>query len=122
MTDRTNNARCSHAVVVLLAGVLLCSCASAGIAIKTPDFSALADGTYRGSFAAFPVSATVDVAMSGGRVEQVEIVSHRCGKGRPAEAIVNDVVASQSLEVDVVSGATLSSRVILKAIETALSP
>jgi len=41
-------------------------------------------------------------------------------KGKPAEAIVDSVVAAQSLQVDIVSGATLSSKCILKAIEVAL--
>ncbi len=40
--------------------------------------------------------------------------------GQPAEAIIEDVVEDQSLDVDSVSGATYSSRVILKAIEATL--
>jgi uncharacterized protein with FMN-binding domain len=40
--------------------------------------------------------------------------------GRPAEAITERVVAAQTTQVDAVSGATGSSRVILKAIENAV--
>ena len=102
--------------------VLLLTCAGGNIDVSTPSFTALPDGTYRGSYGSGLVSATVDVTLAGGRIEKVAIVSHRCGRGKPAEAIVNDVVRTQSLEVDAVSGATRSSKVILKAIEIALTP
>ena len=42
--------------------------------------------------------------------------------GEKAEVIIDKVMAEQSLEVDVVSGATLSSKCILNAIENALAP
>ncbi len=106
---------------VLAMSIILGACASRPIEVRTPDFSSIPDGTYRGTCAAGIVKATVDVTMAGGRIERVAIVSHRCGKGKPAEAIVDDVVAKQSLEIDAVSGATRSSKVILKAIEFALA-
>jgi uncharacterized protein with FMN-binding domain len=108
-------------VTTILAAVIVHSCDSEEIVVHTPRISSLADGTYRGSCDGGLVSATVDVVVSDQRIEQVIIVSHRCGKGRPAEEIVNDVVAEQSLDVDVISGATRSSQVILKAVEVALS-
>jgi urocanate reductase len=42
-------------------------------------------------------------------------------KGKPAERIPKDVIRAQSLNVDTVSGATISSRAILAAIADALS-
>ncbi len=111
----------SVAIAALLSVLSLQSCVSRDIEVKTPPFATLPDGTYRGSYASGLVKATVDVRLAGGRIEQVTIVSHKCGKGKPAEAIVDDVVSRQSLEVDAVSGATASSRVILKAVEVALT-
>ncbi len=111
----------SLAFAVLLTAISLQACMSRDVEVKTPPFSSLPDGTYRGSYSSGLVKATVDVNLAGGRIQQVAIVSHKCGKGKPAEAIVNDVVSRQSLDVDVVSGATTSSRVILKAIEVALT-
>lgn len=67
-----------------------------------------------------PVSATVEVIIEGGRIEDIRLLDHGNGMGQPAEAIIEDVVEDQSLDVDSVSGATYSSRVILKAIEAAL--
>ncbi len=109
---------------LLGAMVVLCfvqSCASSDIDVQTPNFTGLPDGAYTGSFDGGLVKATVNVAIAGGRIEKVTIVSHKCGKGKPAEVIVNDVVKRQSLDVDAVSGATRSSKVILKAIEVALT-
>ncbi|MCG2716077.1 MAG: FMN-binding protein [Candidatus Marinimicrobia bacterium] len=41
-------------------------------------------------------------------------------KGQPAEVIVNSVIREQSLKVNAITGATLSSAVILKTIQLAL--
>ena len=109
------------ALAALLAAVFLQACATKPIEVKTPDFASLPDGTYRGSYDGGMVKAVVDVLVAGGRIEKVTIVSHRNGMGTPAEVIVDDVVRAQSLEVDTISGATRSSKVILKAIEEALT-
>jgi uncharacterized protein with FMN-binding domain len=47
-------------------------------------------------------------------------LKHVNGKGTAAESIPETVVEKQTLQVDSVSGATYSSKVILLAIETAL--
>jgi len=85
------------------------------------NLSELDDGFYEGSFGAGIVSATVRVAVSGHEIKSIEIVKHDHGKGKPAEAITASVIENQSVEVDVVSGATYSSKVILKAIENAIN-
>lgn len=84
------------------------------------DLSAVVDGTYAGSYSAFPVSAEVSVTVKNHVITTIELVKHENGQGTPAEIIPGKVVESQSLQVDSVSGATYSSRVILKAIENAL--
>ncbi|WP_353955500.1 FMN-binding protein [uncultured Clostridium sp.] len=45
---------------------------------------------------------------------------HDCGLGKKAEKITEEIEKMQSLQVDEISGATLSSKVILKAVETAI--
>lgn len=55
-------------------------------------------------------------------ITDIKITRHKCGKGKPAESIVDDVIAKQTTKVDAVSGATGSSIVILKAIENAVNP
>jgi uncharacterized protein with FMN-binding domain len=84
------------------------------------NLSAIEDGIYIGSYFAFPVSAQVSVTVKDHVITAIELVKHENGQGAPAEVIPGKVIESQSLQVDSVSGATYSSRVILKAIENAL--
>lgn len=80
----------------------------------------LADGKYIGNFEQFPLVVKVEVTISQHKITAIDIVEHQNGKGGAAETITNDVIAAQSLDVDTVSGATYSSKAILKAIENAL--
>ena len=91
------------------------------IVIRTPNISQLANGTYNGSFDAIMVAADIDVTITDHQISSIVINSHKNERGAAAEVITDMVIASQSLEVDTVSGATNSSLVILKAIEIALS-
>ena len=50
----------------------------------------------------------------------IEILKHECGKVRPANEIVNDMIEKNDIEVDAVSGATMSSEVIKAAVRDAL--
>lgn len=90
------------------------------LTIEEVDLNSIEDGTYEGNYGSFPVSAMVEVTVKNHRITEVELVDHSNGKGLPAEVLPEKVVESQCVKVDTVSGATYSSRVILKAIETAL--
>ena len=88
--------------------------------IETLDVCDIEDGVYVGSYDANVISASVKVTVSGGKIESIDLTSHKYDRGGPAIAIVDEVIQAQSLDVDVVSGATNSSKTILKAIENAL--
>ncbi len=94
--------------------------------VKTPitdvDLSVVEDGSYDGSYSAFPVSVTVKVTVEDHAITEILITKHDNGQGKPAEVIIDDVLSSQSIDVDVISGATYSSKVILLAIRDALVP
>ena len=102
---------------------LAASCAMAPVpAAVMPDLSAKADGVYTGGYDGGLVKATVSVTLAAGRIASIKIVKHDCSPiGKKGEAIVDRVVERQTLQVDVVSGATGSSKVLLKAIEAAIS-
>ncbi|MEJ5273573.1 MAG: FMN-binding protein [Spirochaetota bacterium] len=91
------------------------------ITINEIDLSNIEDGTYYGSYNTIFVSAKVEVIVKDHKILDIKIIEHINGKGKPAETIINDVIKEQKLNVDIVSGATASSKVILKAIEEALS-
>jgi uncharacterized protein with FMN-binding domain len=113
--------------IVLIAGISLFVTAGKNAAKYTNfnfsglDLSNVADGTYTGSEDGGLVKATVEVTVKDHLITQVKILAHDNGKGKPAEAIVDDIVKSSSLEVDTVSGATLSSDVIKMAVYNALN-
>lgn len=91
------------------------------IQISDVDLSQVADGVYTGSADAEIIRAEVRVTVRDGRIAKVELLRHDTGRGQAAEAITGRVEQAQSLKVDVVTGATYSSKVILKAIERALT-
>ncbi|MBE0600950.1 MAG: FMN-binding protein, partial [Firmicutes bacterium] len=77
-------------------------------------------GTYTGAYSAFPVSAEVAVTVQDHQIAAIDLVRHNNGQGGAAEAIPQMVVDAQSIQVDTVTGATFSSKVILLAIRDAL--
>lgn len=84
------------------------------------DLTSIEDGAYTGSYSMFPVTAEVKVSVQDHVITSIELTKHNHGKGAAAEVIPSKVVEVQSLQVDAVSGATYSSKVIMKAIENAL--
>lgn len=91
-----------------------------GIVISRVDLSNVRDGSYRGSFDAIFVGAEVVVQVKNHTIESIDLVKHKNERGAKAEAIVDKIISEQSVTVDVISGATNSSKVILKAVENAL--
>lgn len=90
--------------------------------ISDVTLNKISDGTYEGSYACFPISVILDVSVKDHMITAITIVKHVNGQGKPAEAILDKVILTQSLQVDTVTGATYSSKVILKAIQNALNP
>lgn len=91
------------------------------LTIENINLSNAKDGTYNGSYEVFPVSAEVNVTIKNKKIVNVELLKHNNGKGESAEILTEKVVDNQSLEVNIVSGATYSSKIILKSIENALN-
>lgn len=91
-----------------------------GITIKNINLQNVKDGQYTGEYSMGPVKVVALVIVKDHIIKDIEIIKHRHGKGAAAEKITEDVIRKQSLQVDVVTGATASSKIILKAIENAL--
>jgi len=89
------------------------------------DGVALKDGTYTGSADAYGPGLTVSVTVENGKVTSVEIVSHNEKNARyyqaPIQVIPEEIVQNQTLNVDIVSGATFTSIGIKNAVIDALS-
>lgn len=93
----------------------------ANMNITSINLENISDGTYIGECDVDFIYAKVSVTVQNNRIIDIQLLEHKNGKGQPAEIIINDIIQNQSLEVDVVSGATNSSKVIKKAIENAFT-
>jgi uncharacterized protein with FMN-binding domain len=106
--------------------VFIGSCAVnfAAIQAEMPELRNKTDGTYRGAYdlSGTPVKVTLDVRLQNAHITGIEIVKHSCSPiGKKAEKITDRIIEEQSLQIDAVSGATGSSKAILKAVEDALN-
>jgi len=112
-------------ILTVFTGVLIFGCSTAykTLTAKMPDLTLKTDGVYRGKYdlSGAPVNVTLDVTVNNHRVTGIKIVEHSCSPiGKKAEKITDRIIAVQNLDVDAVSGATASSKTILKAVENAL--
>jgi uncharacterized protein with FMN-binding domain len=89
------------------------------LTISDIDLSKVKDGAYIGECDAKLVEAKTKVTVENGKIINLELLEHKNERGKDAEGILSKVISEQSLDVDVISGATNSSKVILKSIENA---
>ena len=78
------------------------------------------DGIYEGHSELGPVIVDVIVTVEKGKITGVEIVNHQNGLGQSANVIVDEMLDKNTYDVDVVSGATVSSEIIMNAVNDAL--
>lgn len=88
--------------------------------IGTVDLNTVSDGTYIGVCQNKILFAVVSVAIQDHEITGIEVVEHKAAYLEQAEQIAGAVCAKQSLEVDAITGATLTRDTMLKAIENAL--
>lgn len=91
------------------------------ISVSMPALSDVQDGDHIGEYLIAPIRVKVEVSVRNHQITNITILRHDNGLGSPAESIVNDIVSKQSLNVDAISGATVSSKCILKAVENAIA-
>jgi Uncharacterized protein conserved in bacteria len=93
---------------------------TSSLTISDIDLSKVKDGIHIGECDVKFVAAKTKVTISNGKITDIELLEHKNERGKSAESIIPKVISAQSLDIDVISGATNSSRVILKSIENAL--
>lgn len=88
--------------------------------IQDVDLSQIEDGYYEGSYNVFPIAVEVNVYVKNHEIIDIKILKHTNGQGGSAEKITEHIMKLQSLDVDAISGATYSSKIIINAVENAL--
>ena len=80
-------------------------------------------GTYEGSAEGFGGPLTVKVTLTENSIEKVEVVSHGETEGvgtKAIDALPAVIVEQNSLDVDMIAGATISSKAIITAVKDAM--
>lgn len=90
------------------------------LSIGKVDLNTVADGEYIGVCQNKILFAVVKVEVQDHKITDIEVVEHKASYMEQAEQIAGAVSSAQSLDVDAITGATLTSDTVLKAIENAL--
>jgi len=93
--------------------------------LNAVNFGKLNDGTYHGSYPGGMYkwrANECDVTVTNGKVTGIQLAGSKDpgGKNTQHEALYDRVIQAQSLQVDTISGATLTSKAYLQAVENAL--
>jgi len=100
------------------------SSSSSKATASTPS-SSHKDGIYQGSGTGFRgATTTVSVTVSGGKITTINVDSYGDDDrffNQAYSGVSQEIISSQSTNVDAVSGATFSSKGIMQAVENALS-
>lgn len=113
-------------VIVLLIGFMFSKMKetqemSDALTFQSVDLSKIEDGNYMGTCQTGLVKVVVSVQVKDGRLRSIDLMTHEHGLGKEAEKITEQMLQQNRIDVDEISGATISSRAIRKACEAALS-
>ncbi len=91
--------------------------------VELSDSVLFKDGTYEGSSQGFGGKITVSVTIANGNISAINVVeasSETPSYFEKAKAVLTSILASNSTNVDTISGATYSSRGLINATKNAL--
>lgn len=92
------------------------------LVITDVDISKVPDGNYIGSYSRGRFSYRVEVVVKNNKIDSITILDKpSISLEDTPKKIIDRILEKQSLNVDVVTGATATSKAILKAIENAIS-
>lgn len=98
---------------------------AASLPLNAVDFDRLKDGAYHGAYTGGMYrwrASECDVTVTNGKVANIQLVSSQDPGAQNAdnEMLYDRVIEAQSLQVDTISGATLTSKAYLQCVENAL--
>lgn len=116
LTQRTRR----NVSLILFISLLL---VSAAVWSMNSNESGMKDGVFSGQAQGFAGTIIVDVTISGGKVTDIKVRPHQETPfiADPAiETLTQNMLAAQSADVEVVSGATYTSKALIKSVEQAI--
>jgi uncharacterized protein with FMN-binding domain len=114
-------------VVVVLVGIMAIAAFNGmdyvrKMTINPINLSKITDGVYPGSFKQGRFSYSVEVTVKGHRIEAVRSTGSKQVTDAVLEQIFYRIIQDQSVKVDTVSGASLTTKAVSAAVENALNP
>ncbi len=91
------------------------------VKIGTVDMQTVADGQYVGTYENGRFSNTVTVTVKDHRITAIDSAKAEDSGVKTVRTLLDRVIEQQRPDVDVVAGATATSRSVLKAVENALT-
>jgi uncharacterized protein with FMN-binding domain len=91
------------------------------ITINEPDLKRLENGRYIGRAEVGGFSYVAEVIMTDHRIEEIKVLKNRNNSyARWAEAVIHKIIKHQTLKIDAVTGATTTSKALMKAVSNSL--
>lgn len=132
---RNNKKAFNWKLPVAIGILLLCALATAywwdmaqdqketrALIIEDQEIASIHDGDYVGSYTYGRFTYTVSVSVRNYTITDIQILDNRTSKhAKMAEGVVQNVLKKGNVNVDVIAGATTTSKALLKAIEQALA-
>lgn len=91
------------------------------LSIEKVDLTKLEDGKYTGNYKKYRWNYNVEVTINNHKITDINIINDMYNNDKFNNELIGNVIEKQNVDVDTVSGATISSKVMLKAIENALN-
>jgi uncharacterized protein with FMN-binding domain len=117
------------AIIVLLifVGIIMSSIFMTGldkgqkVVIGTMNLSSVADGTYEGNYALNRWTNTLKVTVKDHKITDIVVLKDVVFKlDAVSKGVFTEVIRKQSLDIDIQSGATVTTKAYLKSIEAAM--
>ncbi|MCK4602514.1 MAG: FMN-binding protein [Phycisphaerae bacterium] len=117
------------AVVTVLLAVVFVSCQNRqemrhvrDMTIGDVDPAAIADGDYPGEFTYDKFTYVVMTTIQRGRIGSIDVLTCRNNRhARKAQAVIGNIIEAQTTNVDAITGATTTSKALMKAVENSLT-
>lgn len=93
----------------------------AAIQVQNVDMNTIEDGEYIGDCNVDLIRVQVRVAVKDHVITDLELMEHYNDRGDAADSLPGKILEEQRIDVDTVSGATASSKVIQEAVYNALT-
>jgi uncharacterized protein with FMN-binding domain len=90
--------------------------------ISNADLTKVLDGVYQGDFTYGGFTFLVEVGVTNHKIENIKILKNmETSHAKHVEGVIERIIQKQSPNVDAITGATTTSKALMKAVENALT-